>query len=82
MAAITRRRSAELIRKVFEIVLPHPEGLPSEAVIRRIQQTLVGNGTLSGAYANQFNEAAHTVTIAPIRAGWWVHSRPPSSFRS
>ena len=73
MAAMTRKRTAELIRKVFEIVLPHPEGLPSEAVIRRIQQTLVGNGTLSGAYANQFDETAHTVTIAPIRAGWLVN---------
>lgn len=73
MAAMTRRRTAELIRKVFEIVLPHPEGLPSEAVIRRIQQTLVGNGALSSAYANQFDVTAHTVTIAPIRAGWLIN---------
>ncbi|HJQ69748.1 MAG TPA: hypothetical protein VKA70_12285 [Blastocatellia bacterium] len=73
MPAMTRRRTAELIRKVFEIVLPHPDGLPSDAVIRRIQQTLVGNGTLSSAYANQFDETAHTVTIAPIRAGWLVN---------
>ncbi len=73
MAAMTRKRAAELIRRVFEIVQPHPEGLPAEAVIRRIQQTFFANGALSSAYANQFDEAAHTVTIAPIRAGWLVN---------
>jgi hypothetical protein len=38
MAEITRRRRGELIRSLFEVLLPHPDGLLASQAIAEVEQ--------------------------------------------
>lgn len=40
MAEITRRRQGEMVQKVFEVLLPHPEGLPAKEVLAAVAGSL------------------------------------------
>ncbi len=36
MAEVTRRRSGELVRGVFKLLLAHPEGLPEKSILENL----------------------------------------------
>src|SRR6266699_6792732 len=40
MAEITARRRGELVRKVFEVLLQHPDGLPAKAVLEWVERNI------------------------------------------
>jgi hypothetical protein len=72
--AIDRKRRAELIRKAFEILLPHPEGLPPKTVLERIAASLPSSESEARTHParplRSFEEIVWLATIAPAKAGW------------
>jgi restriction system protein len=40
MAEITRKRMGEFVRKAFEILLNHPDGMPVKDVLSQLEKTL------------------------------------------
>lgn len=40
MSEITKRRTGELLRGVFQILAPHPDGLPAREVLSRMEQVV------------------------------------------
>src|SRR5438128_5908171 len=40
MAEITARRRGELVRAVFKVLLDHPDGLPANDVLRRVEDQI------------------------------------------
>jgi len=69
-----RRRRAELIRRVFDILLEHPGGLPPTHVLERIGETFPLTESERRAHPSRprrrFEEVAWIGTIAPAKAGW------------
>jgi restriction system protein len=43
MAEVTRHRTGELLRKLFEILIPHPDGLPARDALKELQQRLAAD---------------------------------------
>ncbi len=58
-------RTGKLVRKVFELLLDHPEGLAIRAVLDHIAET----DKLSEKQAERFEEVMRGC-VAPIKAGW------------
>lgn len=71
---MTRKRRAELLRKAFEILLPHPEGLAPKDVLSRIGESMAlsesEQRTDPSRALRSFEEVVWLGTIAPAKAGW------------
>lgn len=71
---MTRRRRAELLRKAFEILITHPEGLAPGDVLSRIGESLAlsesEQRTDPSRSLRSFEEVVWLGTIAPAKAGW------------
>jgi len=74
MPDITRRRTGELLRKLFEILMAHPDGVQAGIALK----TLIGAVTLSafeaGTYessgARRVEKIVRFATIDCVKAGW------------
>lgn len=80
MVKTTRRRTGEFVRRAFEILLEHPAGLPSRAVMKEIGRSLALSETELSEYPSEshllrFEKITLLGTIAPIKAGWLVNNR-------
>jgi MoxR-like ATPase len=77
MAATSRKRAGELIRKVFEILLPQPGGLPAHQVLARLEQELPPTEFERSFYekspnVRRFENIIRFHTIGPVKAGWMI----------
>ncbi len=80
MAQIPRLRQGELVRKVFEILIAHPEGLAAKDVLRQVEQALPLTDYERSDYPNRpgirrFEKIVRFSTIAPVKAGWMVKEK-------
>lgn len=66
----THARTGRLVRKVFALLLEHPEGLP----IRAILDHVAANDDLSDRQIERFEEVMRGC-VAPIKAGWLLDGR-------
>jgi restriction system protein len=78
MPEITRRRLGEMLRKLFEILAKHPEGLQAHKAL----ETLAGSLTLTpheaGNYPSggrRFEKIVRFATIPAVKAGWLIKSK-------
>ncbi len=73
MAEVTRRRTGELLRKLFEILLTHPEGLQARdalsAVAAKVELTEYEKGTYAQG-TRRFDKIVRFATIDLVKAGW------------
>ncbi len=65
MGAEMHIRTGKLVRKVFALLLDHPEGLPIRAILDHIGET----DDLSEKQTDRFEEVMRGC-VAPIKAGW------------
>src|SRR5579862_3414629 len=70
-------RNGELVRGVFKILLPHPEGLPSRTVMSELPGIVPPTEFEVAPYANlpgvrRYEKTVRFATIAPVKAGWLV----------
>lgn len=76
MAEITRRRAGELQRKLFEILLKHPEGLPAKQALEQlaasIQMTAYESGVFESSGLRRFEKIVRFGTVDCVKAGWLV----------
>jgi restriction system protein len=80
MAEITRKRIGEIVRKVFEVLLPHPEGMRAKDLLAQVEQSMTLSEFEKSDYPNRpgvrrFEKTARFATIAPVKAGWLIKSK-------
>ena len=80
MAEISRERTGELVRKVFEILLPHEDGMPAKEVLANVEADLELTPFERSEYPNRpgvrrFDKIVRFGTIAPVKAGWLTKSK-------
>ena len=61
MAEITRKRSGELVRGVFQILLDQPEGLPAKEVLSRLERTVPPTPFENSTYPSQPDVSSQNV---------------------
>lgn len=67
-----RRHTGILVRKVFEILLTHPNGLPFREILKLLQGTPGNHLADSVGFSREEIAGA---CIAPIKAGWLISNR-------
>lgn len=80
LAEITRRRSGELVRGVFQILSQHAEGLAAKEVLSRLEQLVPPTGFENSTYPNRpgvrrYEKIVRFSTIAAVKAGWLVKNK-------
>ena len=79
MAEVTRERTGEIIRAVFEILMDHPDGIQAREAIalakNRIQLTDFELGEYSNSSSVRFDKILRFSTIGPTKAGWMTKTK-------
>lgn len=80
MAEITRKRSGELIRGVFKLLLNHPEGLPAKDVLKQLETEVPPTPFEASAYPSnpkvrRYERIVRFSTIVFVKAGWLVKEK-------
>jgi len=77
MAEITRQRTGELLRKLFEILKEYPEGLKASDALARLASSVQLTTYEAGSYesGNRFEKIIRFATIDCVKAGWLVKQK-------
>jgi restriction system protein len=80
MPEITRQRQGEMVRKAFEILLEHPEGLPAKQVLAAVADQLTLSPFEASDYPNRpgvrrFEKILRFSTIPFVKAGWLAKTK-------
>lgn len=79
MANITRKRTGELLRKLFQILEPHPEGLQAGAALSQLADSVELTEYESGRYESsggrRFEKIVRFATVDCVKAGWLVKQK-------
>jgi len=80
MAEITRRRSGELVRGVFQILLSHADGLRAKEVLTQIESLVPPTPFEASDYPNtpgirRYERIIRFSTIPAVKAGWLVKNK-------
>lgn len=80
MADVPAKRAGELVRKVFEILIRHGEGLQARKVLELVEKELELTEYEKGYYPNRpdvrrFEKTVRFCTISPTKAGWLAKSK-------
>jgi restriction system protein len=79
MAEITRKRTGELLRKLFEILMPHPEGLRAAEALRRLANSVKLTeheaGTYESSGSRRFEKIVRFATVDCVKAGWLIKQK-------
>jgi restriction system protein len=73
MAEVTRRRTGELLRKLFEILMASPDGLQAQEALARLAATVQLTDYEKGSYASggrRFEKIVRFATVDAVKAGW------------
>jgi len=78
MPDITRRRTGELLRKLFDLLLEHSEGLQARDALAALANSVQLSEYEKGFYANgarRFEKIVRFATIDCVKAGWLVKAK-------
>lgn len=80
MAESTKRRQGELVRKAFEILLGHPDGMRAGDVLKQMAEQLELTEHEKSPYAStpgvrRFDKIVRFSTIVHVKAGWLVKTK-------
>lgn len=75
MAETTRKRSGELIRKLFEILMRNPDGVPASKALDMLSKEMELTDFEKSFYpqrpdVRRFEKIVRFSTIGPVKAGW------------
>lgn len=73
MAEITRRRTGELLRKLFEILLKHPEPVAAQDALAALRNEFKLTDYEKGTYksgGSRFEQIVRFATVDCVKAGW------------
>lgn len=76
MAETSRQRTGELLKKLFEILKSHPEGMPAgkalEALADSVTLTPYEAGNYESTGLRRFEKIVRFATVACVKGGWLV----------
>jgi restriction system protein len=78
MPEVTRRRTGELLRKLFEVLIKYPEGLQARDALAHVAASVSMTEHESGTYAagtRRFEKIVRFATIDAVKAGWLLKSK-------
>ena len=78
MPEVTRQRTGELLRKLFEILIAHPEGLQARDALRELASNFTLTEHEKGTYktgGRRFDFIVRFATVDCVKAGWMVKSK-------
>lgn len=80
MAEISRKRVGELQRGVFKVLLDHPDGLPANEILERMEKVVPPTDFEKSDYpkrpgVRRFEKIIRFATIAPVKAEWLIKSK-------
>lgn len=78
MAEITRDRTGLLVRKLFGILMEHPEGLRARDALAQLAAAVALTEYEKGQYAagvNRFDKIVRFATVDTVKAGWLVKAK-------
>jgi len=80
MPEVTRKRTGELVRGVFKILLPHDDGLPSKDVFQQLEELVPPTRFENETYPNKpdtrrYEKIVRFSTITTVKAGWLIKDR-------
>jgi restriction system protein len=80
MAEITRRRTGELVRGVFQILLSHPDGLRAKEVLTQVEGLVPPTPFEASDYPStpgvrRYEKNIRFSTIPAVKAGWLVKDK-------
>lgn len=80
MAEITLERSGTLLRKAFEVLMEHPEGLQARKVLEEVEKRVTLTSFEQSTYPSnprvrRFEKILRFSTIGPVKAGWIAKDR-------
>ncbi len=80
MAEVTRRRTGELVRGVFKILIANPEGLPVKVLLGQLERIVPPTEFENTPYPNhpnvrRYERIVRFSTIGPVKAGWLLKNK-------
>lgn len=78
MADVTQRRTGEFLRKVFEILIAHPEGVRARDVIAKIAASVKLTPYEESEYESggkRYDKIIRFATVDCVKAGWMVKNK-------
>ena len=78
MADVTRERVGTLLRKLFEILMKHPEGLQAKDALAALAASVELSDYEAGEYASggrRFEKIVRFATVDCVKAGWLAKTR-------
>lgn len=75
MADVTRARTGELLRKLFEILKAEPEGLPAAEALERLAGSVTLSEYEAGVYdsgSRRLEQIVRFATVDCVKAGWLI----------
>ena len=80
MAENSPKRSGELVRKVFEILIEHPDGMRAKDVLKALENAVSLTPYEQSEYPNRpgvrrFEKVVRFATIGPVKAGWLAKNK-------
>ena len=74
MAEISRRRTGELLRKLFELLMAAPDGMPAQQALKALAGSVALTAYESGVYESsgdrRFEKIVRFATVDCVKAGW------------
>jgi restriction system protein len=78
MAEVTRRRTGELLRKLFEILLGSPDGVQARDALTALAAAVTLTGYEAGDYGSggrRFEKIVRFATVDAVKAGWLAKTK-------
>lgn len=78
MADVTRRRTGELLRALFDVLMASPEGLPARTALQQLEQRVSLTAYEMGEYdsgGRRFEKIVRFATVDCVKAGWLIKNK-------
>jgi restriction system protein len=80
MAEVSRKRVGELVRGVFHLLLPHPDGLPAKLILEHLPAVIPPTEFEQSTYPKhpdirRYEKVVRFSTIAAVKAGWLTKNK-------
>ncbi|WP_394695240.1 restriction endonuclease [Pseudoxanthomonas japonensis] len=75
MADVTKARTGQLIRKLFEILIAQPDGMKAADALKALEQAVKLTDYEAGDYSSggrRFERIVRFATVACVKAGWLI----------
>ncbi|WP_027797594.1 restriction endonuclease [Paraburkholderia acidipaludis] len=78
MAEITRRRTGQLLRALFDLLISSPDGLPARVALQQLESRVTLSNFEKSEYESggrRFDKIVRFATVDCVKAGWLVKDR-------